>query len=38
MAPVPPIGLPPVSSPELRGTLGWRGSGHHPGRGGPEEL
>ncbi|XP_063105703.1 rhomboid-related protein 3 isoform X2 [Cavia porcellus] len=33
-----PVGLPAVSSPQLRGTLGWRGCGHHPGRGGPEEL
>ncbi|XP_033618783.1 rhomboid-related protein 3 isoform X4 [Fukomys damarensis] len=38
VAPVPPIGLSPVSSPQLRGTLGWRGCGHHSGRGGPEEL
>ncbi|KAL2765424.1 rhomboid-related protein 3 isoform 3, partial [Daubentonia madagascariensis] len=38
VAPLPPIGVSPVSSPELRGTPGWRGSGHHPGCCGPEEL
>ena len=38
MAAVPPVSLPPLPSPELRGALGWRGCGHHPGRGGPEEL
>ncbi|KAL4687587.1 hypothetical protein H8959_019715 [Pygathrix nigripes] len=38
VAPLPPVGLSPVPSPKLRGALGWRGRGHHPGRGGPEEL
>ncbi|XP_032473963.1 rhomboid-related protein 3 isoform X1 [Phocoena sinus] len=38
VAAIPPISLSPVPSPELRGTLGWRGCRHHPGRGDPEEL
>ncbi|XP_057570987.1 rhomboid-related protein 3 isoform X5 [Hippopotamus amphibius kiboko] len=38
VAAVPPLSLPAVPSPELRGALGWRGRGHHPRRGGPEEL
>nr|XP_039332053.1 rhomboid-related protein 3 isoform X3 [Saimiri boliviensis boliviensis] len=38
VAPLPPVGLSPLPSPKLRGALGWRGCGHHPGRGGPEEL
>ncbi|XP_043336607.1 rhomboid-related protein 3 isoform X4 [Cervus elaphus] len=38
VAALPPVSLPPLPSPELRGALGWRGCGHHPGRGGPEEL
>ncbi|XP_029783138.1 rhomboid-related protein 3 isoform X1 [Suricata suricatta] len=38
VAPVPPVGLPAVPSPELCGAPGRRGRGHHPGRGGPEEL
>ncbi|XP_030866852.2 rhomboid-related protein 3 isoform X2 [Gorilla gorilla gorilla] len=38
VAPLPPVGLSPVPSPKLCGALGWRGRGHHPGRGGPEEL
>uniref|UniRef100_A0A2K5DG80 rhomboid protease n=1 Tax=Aotus nancymaae TaxID=37293 RepID=A0A2K5DG80_AOTNA len=38
VAPLPPIGLSPLPSPKLCGALGWRGCGHHPGRGGPEEL
>ena len=38
MAAVPPVSLPSLPSPELCGALGWRGCGHHPGCGGPEEL
>ncbi|XP_006533391.1 rhomboid-related protein 3 isoform X3 [Mus musculus] len=38
MAPFPPIGLSPVPPPKLCGTLGWRGRGHHPGRGGSQKL
>nr|XP_036874557.1 rhomboid-related protein 3 isoform X2 [Manis javanica] len=38
VAPLPPVSLPSMPPPELRGAPGRRGCGHHPGRGGPEEL
>ncbi|CAD7667540.1 unnamed protein product [Nyctereutes procyonoides] len=38
VAPLPPIRLPPMPSPELCGAPGRCGCGHHPGRGSFEEL